>query len=193
MLQAQCYINKNIASEHAQFLKCLLRDQKGDIEPNVTDFKSLADWCFGWDKEDLVEVPPRDALEGDMASLEVVLPQYQETLRPTYAVPTFRPNEGENPWQMLVQWLPAGTELDQQSESDSARHWQAAPQLKFERLLRETGVSIGILSNEQQIRLVYAPRGESSGYITFRVSEMMQVAVGRCLRLCICCFPLIAC
>ena len=97
--------------QHAQFLKCLLRDQKGDIEPNVTDFKSLADWCFGWDKEYLVEVPRRDALEGDMASLEVVLPQYQETLRPTYAIPTFQPKEGENPWQMLVQWLPAGTEL----------------------------------------------------------------------------------
>lgn len=58
---------------------------------------------------------------------------------------------------------------------------QAPPQAKFERLLRETRVPAGLLVNGRQIRMVYAPRGESSGYLTFGVSEMAQVA-GRPIR-----------
>jgi hypothetical protein len=113
-----------------------------------------------------------------MASLEVVLPQYNETLRPTHAVPEFTNNQEPttNNYLLLVQELTSGVDLDSTTESDSARHWNAAPQAKFERLLRETGVPIGLLSNRRQLRLVYAPKGESSGHATFNVDEMTQVA-----------------
>lgn len=43
-------------------------------------------------------------------------------------------------------------------------------------VLRETKVPAGLLVNQQAIRLVYAPRGESSGFLTFRIPEMTQVA-----------------
>ena len=66
--------------------------------------------------------------------------------------------------------------MDAPADADSARHWNAAPQAKFERLLRETEVPIGLLSNGRQLRLVYSPRGETSGHATFSVSEMIQVA-----------------
>ena len=42
--------------------------------------------------------------------------------------------------------------------------------------MRETKVAAGLLVNQQAIRLVYAPRGESSGFLTFRIPEMTQVA-----------------
>ena len=42
------------------------------------------------------------------------------------------------------------------------------PHARLERLLRETGVPIGLLFNGASLRLVYAPRGESSGHLTFR-------------------------
>jgi hypothetical protein len=176
LLEAQCYVNKNIATEHARFLSCLPCDAKDNVVPRLDDFSAFATKCLGWEADDLQEIPARGELTGDMAVLEVILPQYQETLRPTHAVPSFKPGEGESPWQLLLQWLPAGTSLDEPSEADNARHWQAAPQLKFERLLRESGVPIGILGNGEQLRLVYAPRGESSGYATFNVAEMVQVA-----------------
>ena len=48
---------------------------------------------------------------------------------------------------------------------------------KFERLLRETNVPAGLLCNGTHLRLVYAPRGESSGHITFSVADMVKVAV----------------
>ena len=56
--------------------------------------------------------------------------------------------------------LPVGTPLDGVSEKDAHR-WQVSPHAKLERLLSETEVPIGLLSNGAQLRLVYAPRGET--------------------------------
>ena len=176
MLEAQCYVNKNIMAEHAHFLSCLPRGKGDEPVPEICDLPKFTQKVLGWETEDLKEVPSRVALGADMASLEVILPQYNETLRPTHAVPAFKPAEGQNPWMMLVQELTPATSLDEPAEADTAKHWNAAPQAKFERLLRETGVPIGLLSNRRQLRLVYAPKGESSGYATFNVHEMMQVA-----------------
>jgi len=176
LLEAQCYVNKNIGGEHARFLDCLPRDNKDEIVPEITDFAAFARQSLEWEPEDLKEIPQRVPLPDELSSLEVILPQYHETLRPTHAVPVFKPKQGDVPWQMLIQVLPAGTGFDEPSEADSSRHWHAAPQLKFERLLRETQVPIGLLCNGRQLRLVYAPRGESSGHATFNVAEMVQVA-----------------
>ena len=176
LLEAQCYVGRNIMAEHARFLGCLPRDSSGEIIPEIRDLSAFTQKVLGWDAGDLMEVPQKTPLSSEMASLEVVLPQYHETLRPTHTVPVFRPAEGQNPWLMLIQEHTAETQLDQPDEADSARHWNAAPQAKFERLLRETGIPIGLLSNRRQLRLVYSPRGESSGYATFNVSEMIQVA-----------------
>ena len=176
MLEAQCYVNKNIMGQHARFLSCLPRDKSDEVTPEIRDLPEFTQKVLGWEADDLKEVPQRVALTGGMASLEVVLPQYHETLRPTHAVPVFRPEKDQNPWMMLIQELATGTDLDDPGEADSSRHWNAAPQAKFERLLRETQVPIGLLSNGRQLRLVHAPRGETSGHATFNVDEMIQVA-----------------
>jgi len=76
---------------------------------------------------------------------------------------------------MLVKALPRAVDFDRVA-APGERAWQASPQAKFERLLRETGVPAGLLFNHTHLRLAYAPRGESSGHITFAVSEMAQVA-----------------
>jgi hypothetical protein len=76
---------------------------------------------------------------------------------------------------MLIQSLPMATPLDEVHEEDN-RKWHASPYAKFERLLRETEVPAGLLCNGTQLRLVYAPRGETSGYLTFSVTEMAKVA-----------------
>jgi hypothetical protein len=193
MLEAQCYVNKNIMAEHTRFLSCVTDDsntspqrKQGDenvdhslaLRACIRDLPEFTQKVLQWEAADLVEVPSRGALPAEMASLEVVLPQYNETLRPTHAVPEFTNNQEPttNNYLLLVQELTSGVDLDSTTESDSARHWNAAPQAKFERLLRETGVPIGLLSNRRQLRLVYAPKGESSGHATFNVDEMTQVA-----------------
>ena len=66
---------------------------------------------------------------------------------------------------------------------------ETSPQGWMERLLRATGVPAGVLFNGAALRLVSAPRGESSGWMDFRVADMAQTA-GRplcaALRLLLC-------
>lgn len=53
--------------------------------------------------------------------------------------------------------------------------WDYPPAAKFDRLLRHCRVPVGILTNREIVRLVYAPHGESSGHITFRIEDMVTV------------------
>ena len=76
---------------------------------------------------------------------------------------------------MLVAVLPTGTDMDE-PYAPHDRAWHASPQVRFERLLRQTKVPIGLLVNGREIRLVYAPEKELSGHITFKLAEMVQVA-----------------
>ncbi|MBL8872774.1 MAG: hypothetical protein JNK90_23545 [Planctomycetaceae bacterium] len=195
MLEAQCYVNKNIMAEHAKFLNCLVRDSAGNLQSEIRDLREFVQAVLGWESNDLITLPAKGPLPPEHSSLEVILPQYNETLRPTHIVPEFSSNTTHQPlpsnhyplptnhysltpnhYLLLIQELASKTDFDEPLESDSAKHWNAPPQAKFERLLRETGVPIGLLFNRSQFRLVYAPRGETSGYATFNVDEMAQVA-----------------
>ena len=53
---------------------------------------------------------------------------------------------------------------------------EASPQSRMERLLPQTQVPAGLLFNGRTLRLLSAPRGESSGWLDFCVEEMVQTA-----------------
>ena len=67
-------------------------------------------------------------------------------------------------WQLLVRLLEIGEAFDGTAHS------------QMERLLRETGVPAGLLFSGRALRLISAPRGESSGWLDFRTAEMVQSA-----------------
>lgn len=54
--------------------------------------------------------------------------------------------------------------------------WEATPQQRFERLLRETGVARGILVSDHELRLVHAPKGETAGWIAWPLHDLISVA-----------------
>jgi hypothetical protein len=168
MLAAGAQVNRNIAPDQARFLACLPKDKHDEIIPEIRDLAGFACSVLGWDKEDLQDADK-------LTDLHVTLPEYHETLRPTFAVKEIQPKDPNKPWLMLIQSLPTATPLDDVQEQDS-RHWHASPHAKFERLLRETEVPTGLLFNGTHLRLAYAPRGETSGYLTFSVAEMATVA-----------------
>jgi hypothetical protein len=170
LLQAQAHVN--VAAEHQRFLDHVTEAPVVGREEPLTAFKDLHGLLldlFGWQAGDLVE-----ASDPRAAALEVVLTDYHETLRPTYAVPE---DQRANPpaWLLLIQELPIGTPLDEVTTTQE-RSWQAAPSARFERLLRETQVPIGLLSNGTHLRLLYAPRGETAGHLTFPMQAMTEVA-----------------
>ena len=145
-----------------------LTEQKRDKDPILPDLPAFCLQVLGWEPADLAGAPGGPELPD---SLAVSLPEYGEVLSPTYAVPDpDRPGE----WLMLIKTAEAHTGLDSASHGGEGQ-WHASPQLRFERLLRETGVPIGLLCNAAEIRLVYAPRAESSGHLSFTVKAMCEV------------------
>lgn len=156
LVDAQAFPSKNIIPEHNRFLDMV--DQvafkgENDPQPSIRDFPHFATQMLGWEPADVV-----GTVEGGPVpdSLEVTLTEYNETLRPSYAVPEFdkTPN-GDRKWLMLIQRVKLGLNLDDTPETDSKDHrWQASPQARFERLLRESQVPIGLLSNGTHLRLV---------------------------------------
>ena len=164
---AQAVVNRNVV-ELQQILQEVARCEpfSGEIGKEtfrIDDFPAFTINVLGWQPEDLVVSPEE---------LAIALPDYNEVLTPTYAVPD--PNGG---WMMLVQVLSPGTELDNPGAEDSkSTGWHASPQSKFERLLKETKVYTGLLCNGTDLRLVYAPPGESSGHLTFPVQAMCEVS-----------------
>ncbi len=136
-----------------------------DFVPFVRDFLEWPDDCvFGTNGDRPIP-----------ESLTTPLPEFGLTLSPTLAFKDPKPKDPEKPWLLLVENLPLGTDLDAHRTEDESG-WKASHSRKFERLLRETKVPIGLLSNGTHIRLIYAPHGETSGSITFPVAAMTEVA-----------------
>jgi len=161
LLAAQAHVNRNIIAEQQAFHSVI---EAVEDEPVLRDFSAFARHVLGWEPGDLVQELPD--------SLVVPLPEYGDVLRPTYAVPD---PDAPGAWLLLVQVIDDSDDFD--TAHDEMRHgWNAAPQLRFERLLRETKVPIGLLVNRRGLRLVYAPSGESSGHLTFPVAAMATVA-----------------
>ena len=169
LIDASAFLNRNYGPDHQRLLSALPQDSEGVPIPEIPDFVGFAKDVLGWDAELMLGSPEAEVVPPE---LEVNLENYNETLRPTYAL---RSLSGDSKWLLLIQALPTGTDFDQ-AFAPHDRGWQASPQARFERLLRQTGVHIGLLVNGRQIRLVYAPEKELSGHITFKLADMVQVA-----------------
>ena len=98
------------------------------------------------------------------------LPEYDTTLTPDWAV---RAAGEEGGWQLLVRFEPPGVEPDQRGALSG---WEATPHQRFERLLREVNIPAGVLVSDTELRLVHAPRGETSGWISFPLRPLGTVA-----------------
>ncbi len=149
---------------------CLATD--GDEISYIRDFHDLAANVLGWSFSPKgyagtsgIPIPPE---------LEVPLGDTGEVLRPDFAVRELEPLAGTPAWQLLVNVIARDDDFDR--EGSASKHLDLSPQSRMERLLRTTGVSAGLLVNGSALRLVSAPRGESSGWLDFRVSDMAQTA-----------------
>ena len=150
-----------------------------DTQPGIENLQRFVTEFLGWPYELLVGVDPSRPLP---ESLSISLPEFQETLRPSFAVArsataslsNLKSQISDSPL-LLVQSHAASVDLDKPIAAHD-RHWHASPSKKFERLLRETGVPIGLLTNGTQFRLIYAPPKENSGTLTFPVGAMTEVS-----------------
>ena len=170
LLEARAHINQNFLPRHRALLEFLPKDRGGQPIGELPGFLPFAESILGWSQADIAGAPQGPALP---ETLQFYLRDYGETLQPTYAIRDSARDDSD--WLLLIEELPGVQDFDTALPTGT-RQWPASPQARFERLLRETKVPAGLLVNQQAIRLVYAPRGESSGFLTFRVPEMIQVA-----------------
>ena len=142
-------------------------------------------WAFvhqvlGWEAEQVVGSPGAPPVP---ELLHVRLPEQGTTLSPTWAVKELG-GDGQG-WQLLVRVEAPGVDPDARGALEG---WEATPHQRFERLLRETSVFAGLLISEKndrkdgkdrylpELRLIYAPRGETSGHLSFPLRELTTVA-----------------
>ena len=142
-----------------------------DVEgsgPALRDPWAFARAILGWEARHVAGAPGGDEVP---VSLVVPLPEHSTSLQPTWAVRELGDGAGE--WQLLVRVEDAGVDPDQRASLDG---WEATPQQRFERLLRETGVFAGLMITDHALRLTYAPRGATSGHLTFPTRPLATVA-----------------
>jgi hypothetical protein len=172
---------RELIDQQEQFREAL---QPLHPDPDDADDSGEEDQALGFRQLDelLVEHLNWDpeAIQREPAVLEAWtrdLPELGETLAPSAVVAGF--GDDYKP-QLLIQELAPSeegmpVELDRRQQSGEGG-WRATPQERLERLLRESEVELGLLFNGCQLRLVVAPRGESSGYLTFKLAELAEVS-----------------
>lgn len=154
-----------------EFIDHLLAFQKYDEDEGtleITDFKSLAIEFLG--------LPEREWVDGaDLGdSYHIALKESPEVLSPSAALRWPRSKElaeGEPAYQLLIKFYDG--DLDAAYET-AANTWSTSATRRFERLLRETGIPIGLLVSRTQLRIVSAPVGENAGSLTFRFADMVS-------------------
>ena len=183
-------LNRNDAEGQERLRSCVEeRRINGDAtaQPVLADFRAFATNVLGWRFSPKgyagtpeAPIPPE---------LEVRLPDTGEVLRPKFAVravaidkrqakadatPTNGNGAEASPWQLLVDVCPPDETLDRVTRTKAGT--EASAHGRMERLLRGTGAPAGLLCNGTTLRLLSAPRGESSGWLDFRVADMVQTA-----------------
>lgn len=183
--RAQCALRRPKAV-HTRLLELCSVEKKAP--PRVRSLPELLDELLGLSPDLFDEGPALPS------SLSLYVPEGQQTLRPTRAlrlegVAAAPANDASGAavdaqpdstpagragarYAMLVWEVPAGLDLDK-AETQTGP-WAYPVQAKFDRLLRECRVPIGLLSNGSELRLVYAPLDGASGHIPFRVADMLQ-------------------
>jgi hypothetical protein len=110
--------------------------------------------------------PENQITEGQTlpAGLEGSMPEVGEILRPDFALvgPAGTATAGQP--QLLIANYTAEQGLD---KPVIGKHWKATPVTRMMELLHVANVPLGLVTNGEQWMLVYAPRGETTGYASW--------------------------
>jgi hypothetical protein len=156
-------------------------DGKIDLDgPALTDPWAFLERILGWEAQYVAGAPGGPELpHHDLATM---VPEHDLTLSPDWAVRDLSgasapaPNGGATsplPYQVLVKLHP---DVNAEARSALPGGWQASAHQQFERLLRDTGIPIGVLVDRTHLWLIYAPKGETSGWLKFPLRSLATVA-----------------
>ncbi|QWF69697.1 hypothetical protein KEF85_09945 [Methylomonas paludis] len=124
----------------------------------------------------LLVFPPELLAQGQAipGGLQASLPEMAETLRPDFALLSPASTENAGQAQLLIVCYPREQLLDKPL---IGKHWKATPATRMMELLHGAGVALGLVTNGEHWLLVYAPRGEITGYATWDASLWLDEAI----------------
>ena len=163
--------------------RCLMRVFPQGLEPrDPTQAKALRSAYEEWQDNptapgkqrawvlhvltDVLGYPQDQITEGQTlpAGLEANMPEMGETLRPDFALVGPAGSDTAGQAQLLIISYPAEQSLD---KPVVGKHWKATPATRMMELLHGAGVPLGLVTNGEHWMLVYAPRGEITGYASW--------------------------
>ena len=157
---AQVVINEGVISEQKEFLNFVTKTTNDEIE--FTGFENTRELFFkilNWRESDL------NSDQELVTQYSFSHPQFGEVVSPSYVAKV-------TDEKVILIHESEQDDFDKTASTEDS--WNSSPHFKFERLLREKQVSTGIIVSKKQLRLIFAPRGESSGYIDFPFKIMYQ-------------------
>jgi len=187
LVKAGVILNRHDREGQQLLRECLANGasaSQGD-DTLLPDFRVFAKKVLGWGFSPkgfagTAEAPiPAELAEPIPESGDVLTPDFavrREPVKPTRTAQSApaTDEEEQSPWQLLVNICEPKQDFDRRI---SAGHGlEMSPHGRMERLLRQTEVTAGLLFNGSSLRLISAPRGESSGWLDFQVQDMAQTA-----------------
>lgn len=136
-----------------------------DDSGRLTDAWGFFREVLGWPADRILGAPDQEKLPADLG---LMLAEHDTLLELHWGV---RDRNGD--WQVWVRIEGQGIGPDQRGALPG---WEATPAQRFERLLRERQVPAGVLITDHEIRLIHAPRGETSGWINWRPVDLTKTA-----------------
>lgn len=109
----------------------------------------------------------------ELPDLGFAVPEQGTVLKPDLALLWNGETTDKAPVQALVSLYPDLPPDDRKPYGEN--EWEASPHQRLERLLRETDVGVGILIARGTLRLIYAPRGETAGWISWPLAALGRV------------------
>lgn len=122
-----------------------------------------------WPAASVAGAPGGPALDPALAR---TVPEQETLIAPDMALLWADTPEKDVPAQALVLLHPT---LDADARNAFGEGWEASPHQRLERLLRETGVGVGVLVARNALRLVYAPKGETAGWLSWPLAALGRV------------------
>lgn len=103
-------------------------------------------------------------------ALNVTVPEHETLLAPDLVLIWNGEAPEGIPAQALVMLHP-NLDAEGRNQFDPGE-WEASPHQRLERLLRETNIGVGILVARNTLRLIYAPRGETAGWLSWPLAAL---------------------
>lgn len=159
-------------SEHLKLLR-LAYEEWQDNQLGARPEKAIHRAWVEFVLRQTLELPDEVFLEGQRIppGLQVTVEQHGEILRPDWVIvnPQGTPNAGTP--RLLVQIVPAQQDLE---KALAGQRWKASPATRMMELLHATNVRLGLVTNGEHWMLVNAPRGETTGFISWYATLWLE-------------------